>query len=46
MAKRMIKVGNVSIGGGAPVSIQSMTTTQTSDRDATIAQISQLTTLG
>lgn len=35
-------VGNVPIGGGAPVSIQSMTSTYTYDIDATVAQIRKL----
>ena len=34
-----LHVGNVAIGGGAPVSVQSMTNTPTSDADATLAQI-------
>ncbi len=37
-----IKVGNVKIGGGAPVSIQSMTNTLTTDADKTIKQIHEL----
>ena len=36
---RQIKVGNVLIGGDAPISVQSMTNTLTSDPQATIAQI-------
>jgi (E)-4-hydroxy-3-methylbut-2-enyl-diphosphate synthase len=36
---RQIKVGNVLVGGDAPVSVQSMTNTLTSDAAATIAQI-------
>ena len=32
-------VGNVAVGGDAPVSIQSMTTTKTADVDGTLAQI-------
>ena len=43
---RAITVGGVRIGGGAPVSIQSMTTTKTSDIEKTINQISILTKLG
>ena len=39
---RPVKVGRVQIGGGAPVSIQSMTTTKTEDIDATVAQIHRL----
>ena len=34
-----IKVGSVPVGGGAPVSVQSMTTTKTADVDGTLAQI-------
>lgn len=36
---RRVWVGNVPVGGGAPVSIQSMTNTDTRDADATIRQI-------
>jgi (E)-4-hydroxy-3-methylbut-2-enyl-diphosphate synthase len=36
---RQIKVGNVLVGGDAPVSVQSMTNTLTTDAQATIAQI-------
>ncbi|MFN8015572.1 MAG: flavodoxin-dependent (E)-4-hydroxy-3-methylbut-2-enyl-diphosphate synthase [Acidimicrobiia bacterium] len=36
---RQVKVGNVLVGGDAPVSVQSMTTTKTSDVDGTLAQI-------
>lgn len=39
---RQIKVGNVLIGGDAPISIQSMTNTVTSDVPATLAQIHEL----
>jgi (E)-4-hydroxy-3-methylbut-2-enyl-diphosphate synthase len=45
-ATRQIRVGNVAIGGGAPVSVQSMTTTQTSDAAATTAQIRALAEAG
>ena len=41
-SKRQITVGGIPIGGGAPVSVQSMTTTKTHDADATLAQIAQL----
>jgi (E)-4-hydroxy-3-methylbut-2-enyl-diphosphate synthase len=41
-----IKVGNVPIGGGAPVVVQSMTTTATHDVDATMAQIGALVSAG
>jgi len=43
---RQIHVGNVAIGGGAPVSIQSMTNTPTHDVEATLNQIRELTTAG
>src|ERR671922_155857 len=38
-SKRQIDVGGVKIGGGAPVSVQSMTKTETADYDATMRQI-------
>ncbi|MFA4873798.1 MAG: flavodoxin-dependent (E)-4-hydroxy-3-methylbut-2-enyl-diphosphate synthase, partial [bacterium] len=43
---RRIMLGNVAIGGGAPVSVQSMTNTKTSDVEATIAQIDRLVAAG
>ncbi|MDH6128603.1 flavodoxin-dependent (E)-4-hydroxy-3-methylbut-2-enyl-diphosphate synthase [Kitasatospora sp. GP82] len=43
---RQIMVGNVPVGGDAPVSVQSMTTTLTSDINATLQQIAQLTASG
>jgi (E)-4-hydroxy-3-methylbut-2-enyl-diphosphate synthase len=39
-------VGNVPVGGGAPVSVQSMTTTLTADVNATLQQIAELTASG
>ena len=36
---RPVKVGNLIIGGGHPVRVQTMTTTDTMDTDATVAQI-------
>ncbi|WP_189220464.1 flavodoxin-dependent (E)-4-hydroxy-3-methylbut-2-enyl-diphosphate synthase, partial [Streptomyces ruber] len=36
---RRIQVGSVAVGGDAPVSVQSMTTTRTSDIGATLQQI-------
>ena len=45
-SERRIKVGNVEIGGGAPVVVQSMTLTQTHDVEATIAQIAALAGAG
>lgn len=41
-----VKVGNVSIGGNAPIVVQSMTNTDTEDADATAAQIIQLAKAG
>jgi (E)-4-hydroxy-3-methylbut-2-enyl-diphosphate synthase len=43
---RQILVGNVKIGGDAPVVVQSMTTTNTQDIDATVAQINRLEEAG
>ncbi|MET9451878.1 flavodoxin-dependent (E)-4-hydroxy-3-methylbut-2-enyl-diphosphate synthase [Streptomyces cinerochromogenes] len=43
---RQIHVGPVAVGGGAPVSVQSMTTTRTSDVGATLQQIAELTASG
>ena len=43
---RAIKLGDVSIGGDHPVSVQSMTTTHTEDVAATVAQIAELTEAG
>ncbi len=43
---RQIKVGNVLIGGNAPISVQSMTSTDTLDTKATLAQINALTEAG
>jgi (E)-4-hydroxy-3-methylbut-2-enyl-diphosphate synthase len=39
---RQVRVGNVLVGGGAPVSVQSMTTTLTADVNATLRQIAEL----
>jgi (E)-4-hydroxy-3-methylbut-2-enyl-diphosphate synthase len=36
---RQLKVGDVPVGGGAPISVQSMTTTKTADVDGTLAQV-------
>ena len=44
--RKQINVGGVLIGGGAPVSIQSMTNTRTSDVEATLAQIRALASAG
>ena len=43
---RKIRVGKVDVGGDAPVSVQSMTTTLTSDINATLQQIAELTATG
>src|SRR5690349_17656159 len=43
---RQIKVGKVGVGSDSPVSVQSMTTTLTSDVNATLQQIAELTATG
>lgn len=43
---RQVKVGSVLIGGGAPISVQSMTNTDTRDLQATLAQIRALAEAG
>ncbi|MDP9845917.1 flavodoxin-dependent (E)-4-hydroxy-3-methylbut-2-enyl-diphosphate synthase [Streptosporangium lutulentum] len=43
---RQIMVGSVPVGGDAPVSVQSMTTTVTADINATLQQIAELTASG
>ena len=43
---RQIQVGSVPVGGDAPVSVQSMTTTPTTDVNATLQQIAELTAAG
>ncbi|MFF0885984.1 flavodoxin-dependent (E)-4-hydroxy-3-methylbut-2-enyl-diphosphate synthase [Streptomyces sp. NPDC003456] len=45
-ASRLLHVGPVAVGGGAPVSVQSMTTTRTADIGATLQQIAELTASG
>jgi (E)-4-hydroxy-3-methylbut-2-enyl-diphosphate synthase len=45
-SERQISVGGVPIGGGAPVAVQSMTLTDTSDVAATLAQIVRLDAAG
>lgn len=44
--KKQVRCGNILIGGGAPVSVQTMTNTATANADATIAQIMRLHALG
>ena len=43
---KKVMVGNVPVGGDAPISIQSMTNTRTDDVKATVAQIERLTQRG
>ena len=43
---RQIRVGDVLVGGDAPISVQSMTTTPTTDVNATLQQIAELTAAG
>ena len=45
-ATRQLHVGDVAVGGGAPISIQSMTTTQTADVEGTLQQIYALAGAG
>ena len=43
---QQIMVGNVPVGGGAPISVQSMTNTETCNVASTVSQIDQLTKAG
>ncbi|MEN9737282.1 MAG: hypothetical protein RJA26_515 [Actinomycetota bacterium] len=43
---RKIMVGKVAVGGDAPISVQSMTTTKTTDINGTLQQIAELTASG
>jgi (E)-4-hydroxy-3-methylbut-2-enyl-diphosphate synthase len=43
---RQVTVGDLPVGGGAPVSVQSMATTPTADVEATLRQIAELTAAG
>ncbi|WP_349827679.1 flavodoxin-dependent (E)-4-hydroxy-3-methylbut-2-enyl-diphosphate synthase [Brevibacterium litoralis] len=43
---RQIKVGSVGVGSESPISVQSMTTTKTTDINATLQQIAELTAAG
>ncbi len=43
---RQIHVGSVAVGGGAPISVQSMTTTKTADVEGTLAQVYALAANG
>ena len=43
---KKIRIGTVTIGGGSPVAIQSMTNTRTEDVEATVSQILGLAQAG
>ena len=43
---RQIRVGSVLVGGDAPISVQTMTNTETTDVDATVAQIERAVKVG
>ena len=43
---RQIMVGNVPVGGDAPIAVQSMTNTETTDVQVTVAQVNQLADAG
>jgi len=43
---RQIMVGKVAVGGGAPISVQSMTNTETTDVAATVAQVRRIQAAG
>jgi (E)-4-hydroxy-3-methylbut-2-enyl-diphosphate synthase len=45
-ATRQIHVGDVAVGGGAPITVQSMTVTKTADHEATLQQIYALAAAG
>ena len=45
-ATKQVKAGSVAIGGGSPISVQSMTNTDTRDVSATLAQIKALAAAG
>lgn len=45
-ATRAVQVGNVQVGAGAPIVVQSMCATKTADVDATVAQVRQLEAAG
>jgi len=46
MEKIQIKIGDIKIGGGAPISVQSMTNTPTNDVEKTVSQINKLADAG
>ena len=41
-----VRIGSVTVGGGAPIVVQSMTNTDTADVDATVAQVAALARAG
>src|SRR5207244_7755473 len=43
---RRIMIGNIPVGDGAPISVQSMTKTKTGDVDATVAQVKRMEEAG
>ena len=45
-SKKRIIIGGIEVGGGAPIRLQSMTTTKTSDVKNTVKQINRLSSLG
>ena len=46
MKTRQVMIGDVTVGGDAPISVQSMTNTKTEDVEATVAQIRSLESVG
>lgn len=46
MASRVINIGNIALGGGNPIRVQSMTNTDTRNTDATVRQINELEAAG
>lgn len=46
MPTRAVRIGRVQVGGGAPIVVQSMCATKTTDIDATVAQVHQLAAAG
>lgn len=43
---RVIHLGNIKIGGGAPITVQTMTNTITSDVNSTLSQIDRVRNVG
>ena len=43
---RLVRIGSVPVGGGSPISVQSMTKTRTDDVAATVAQVNRLEEVG